>query len=463
YPLLKIVNGQPFYDHEARNAFFADPEVRDSLALWHLRVIDIVNASSEQGTRPFLEPGTPEFQEQFDRITSTLTSQGGAKFFTSSEVYHAQGEYKFEPSFLENFRVGGSFRLYTPDTKGTIFADTTDRITITNREFGFYAGLEKKLLTNRLTLALTGRVDKNQNFNWISTPAASIVYNPINDHYIRLSFSSAARNPTLPDQYFWLDVGPAIFAGSVNGFDSLLTVDSFEDYALELKADRLRYFDVDPIQPEKVKTFEIGYRNIFGENLYLDASYYYNIYNQFLGYRVGLDVDFNQIGLPTSVQVLRVSANAESQVTTQGFAIGLNYFFKKYFQVSGNYTWNKLNTATDDEIIPAFNTPEHKFNVSFSGRDVPIHIGKLKMDHLGFNINYKWIESFLFEGSPQFTGIIPRYDLLDIQANYEFPKLKTILKIGASNILNNLHVETVGGPLIGRLAYVKLSYQLDRK
>ena len=323
--------------------------------------------------------------------------------------------------------------------------------------------MEKKLLTNRLTLALTGRVDKNQNFNWISTPAASIVYNPINDHYIRLSFSSAARNPTLPDQYFWLDVGPAIFAGSVNGFDSLLTVDSFEDYALELKADRLRYFDVDPIQPEKVKTFEIGYRNIFGENLYLDASYYYNIYNQFLGYRVGLDVDFNQIGLPTSVQVLRVSANAESQVTTQGFAIGLNYFFKKYFQVSGNYTWNKLNTATDDEIIPAFNTPEHKFNVSFSGRDVPIHIGKLKMDHLGFNINYKWIESFLFEGSPQFTGIIPRYDLLDIQANYEFPKLKTILKIGASNILNNLHVETVGGPLIGRLAYVKLSYQLDRK
>jgi iron complex outermembrane receptor protein len=462
YPLLEIINGQPFYDREAREAFFQDPAIQDSLARWHARTIEIVNASTEQGTSAFLEPGTPEFQEQFDRITTTLTSEGGSKFFTSSEVYHVQGEYKFEPSFLENFRVGGSFRLFTPDTRGTIFADTSDLFTITNREFGFYMGMEKKLIDDRLTLSLTGRVDKNQNFNWISTPAASAVFNPADNHYIRLSFSSAVRNPTLPDQYFWLDVGPAIFAGSVNGFDSLLTVDSFEDYALNLDANKLDYFDVDPIQPERVRTFEIGYRNIFNEALYLDASYYYNVYNQFLGFRVGLDVDFNQLGLPSNVQVLRASANAESQVTTQGFAIGLNYFFKDYYQLSGNYTWNKLNTATDDEIIPAFNTPEHKFNISFSGRNVPIYIGGIKYDNLGFNINYKWVESFIFEGSPQFTGIIPRYDLLDIQANYEFPKIKTTVKIGASNILQNDHIETVGGPLIGRLAYIKLSYQLDR-
>ena len=92
-----------------------------------------------------------------------------------------------------------------------------------------------------------------------------------------------------------------------------------------------------------------------------------------------------------------------------------------------------------------------------------MRVGSLALDHLGFNINYKWIESFLFEGSPQFTGIIPRYDLLDIQANYEFPRLNTTLKVGASNILDNRHIETVGGPFIGRLAYVKLSYEFNRK
>ncbi|MFK7932293.1 MAG: carboxypeptidase-like regulatory domain-containing protein [Saprospiraceae bacterium] len=463
YPLLEIINGQPTYDFDRRDAFFANPMVQDSLASWHTQTTAIVNASSEQGTSPFLAPGTPEFQREFDRITSTLTSDGGAKFFTASEVYHVHGEYKFQPTWADDITVGGSFRRYTPDTKGTIFADTTESIRITNQEIGIYGGIQKKFWNEKLTLSLTGRVDKNENFDWISTPAASAVFKPTDKDYIRFSFSSAARNPTLPDQYFFLDVGPAIFAGSVNGFDSLLTVDSFEEFALELDAESLDYFDVDPIQPEKVKTFEVGYRSIFNENLYVDASYYYNIYDQFLGFRVGLDVDFNELGLPSDVEVLRVSANAAETVTTQGFAIGLNYYFQQYYQLAGNYTWSKLNTATDDEIIPAFNTPEHKFNISLSGRNVPISIGAWQSNNFGFNINYKWIEGFLFEGSPQFTGLVPRYDLLDVQANYEFKRINTTLKIGASNILENLHFETVGGPLVGRLAYAKLTYEFNKK
>jgi iron complex outermembrane receptor protein len=37
---------------------------------------------------------------------------------------------------------------------------------------------------------------------------------------------------------------------------------------------------------------------------------------------------------------------------------------------------------------------------------------------LGFNVNYKWIQGFIFEGSPQFTGLVPTYDLVDAQVNY---------------------------------------------
>ena len=461
YPLLQIVNGQPSYDGAARDAFFQDPVIQDSLASWHRQTTAIVNASSEQGTLPFLEPGTPEFQSEFDRITRTLTSDGGSKFFTSSELYHVAGEYIFEPEFVDKITVGASGRYYTPDTKGTIFSDTTMKIT--NYEFGFYGGVEKKFAGDRLTASITGRIDKNENFDWIGTPAASLVYKPSEKDYLRFSLSSAIRNPTLPDQFFWLDVGPAIFAGSVNGFQNLLTVESFENFALDLDESRLRYFDVDPIQPEKVRTYEVGYRTIFGEQLYLDASYYYNVYDQFIGFRVGLDVEFNELNLPTDVQAFRVSTNAKSRVTTQGFAIGFNYYFGKYYQFAGNYTWSKLNTETDDEIIPAFNTPEHKFNFSLSGRDVPIEIGGFRSDNFGFNINYKWIDSFLFEGSPQFTGIVPQYALLDAQVNYEFERINTTLKIGASNLLENLHFETVGGPLVGRLAYIKLNYQFDKK
>jgi iron complex outermembrane recepter protein len=122
--------------------------------------------------------------------------------------------------------------------------------------------------------------------------------------------------------------------------------------------------------------------------------------------------------------------------------------------LAANYSWNKLNKEfADDPIIPAFNTPRHKYNVSISGRDIPSGKGKL-----GFNVNYKWIQGFTFEGSPQFTGYIPSYDLVDAQINYNYPKWNTTFKLGASNLMNKMNVQTYGGPRIGRLGYFTMVY-----
>jgi hypothetical protein len=49
------------------------------------------------------------------------------------------------PEFLNEIRIGGSFRQYLPDSKGTIFHDTAGT-TIRNSEFGLYAGIRKGFL-----------------------------------------------------------------------------------------------------------------------------------------------------------------------------------------------------------------------------------------------------------------------------------------------------------------------------
>ena len=82
---------------------------------------------------------------------------------------------------------------------------------------------------------------------------------------------------------------------------------------------------------------------------------------------------------------------------------------------------------------------------------------------LGFNVSYKWIDSFVFEGSPQFTGVIPSYDMLDAQVNLTIPRLNTTVKLGASNLLNNKQFQTYGGPRIGRMAYLSLIYDYHKK
>ena len=462
YPKIVIINGmvQP-YDYEGAAAW--EIQYQDSLTVWHNLAEAIANMAGSGASVPFYEPGTDRFQQEFDRITSSKSNldEMGTKFYDKSALTHIQGEYAFNPGFVEFLKVGGNYRRYTPNSDGTIFYDTAD-VKITNYEFGFFTGAEKKLLDNTLTASATFRLDKNQNFGWLPSPAASLVWKPKANNYLRLSFSSAIRNPTLTDQYLNLNVGRAVLAGNLNGVQDLLTVESFFDYlnSPTLDLNLLDTFDIAGVQPEKVKTFEIGYRTTLYNSLYVDAGYYYSIYNDFLGFNIGIDADFGAAGLPTRLQVYRYSANSTNTVTTQGLSIGLSYYFSKYFQVSGNYSWNRLNKAfADDPIIPAFNTPENKFNIGLSGRNIQTRW----LRNFGFNVNYKWIEGFLFEGSPQFTGLIPTYSLLDAQVNYNFKKPDFTLKIGASNLLDNQQFQTYGGPRIGRLAYISISYEFKKK
>ena len=129
-----------------------------------------------------------------------------------------------------------------------------------------------------------------------------------------------------------------------------------------------------------------------------------------------------------------------------------------------NYSYNILNKQDAiDPIIPAFNTPKNKFNIGMNGREINFHFGTLNITNFGFSVNYKWVEGFIFEGSPQFTGLVPTYGLLDMQLNKQLTKIYTTIKIGASNLLNEKHFEVYGGPYIGRMAYFSLLFEPKKK
>ena len=459
YPELIFNTETGLFEQDDEAALAWISENQDLLTSWHALTANETN--KENGSDGFYEPGTNRFDIAFNEITSAKSNEeeGGTRFYDKSALYHFQGEHVFETKFIDQITVGGNGRLYTPDSDGTIFYDTAGT-KITNWEVGAYVGLNKDFFEDKLQASVTVRVDKNENFNLVATPAASLVWNPKQNNYFRLSFSSAIRNPTLSDQYLFLNVGPATLAGNLTGVENLITEESFKIFINTLNPDDLEFFSLDPVQPEKVKTFEVGYRTTISNSFYIDAGYYYSSYNSFLGYRLGIDSEFTETGFPvlSTLEVYRYAANSSNQVTTQGITIGLNYYFWELYQLSGNYSWNKLNTIIEDPIIPAFNTPEHKFNIGISGRDIKIPIGNTRLNGFGFNVNYKWVEGFLFEGSPQFTGFVPTYDLLDAQINLKVKKINTTFKIGASNLLNNKQFQTYGGPKIGRLAYFSIRY-----
>lgn len=470
YPDPRDPSIQPFwFNPETRDSIYAQvdrvlQENAEQLQAWHDEAREFADGKGV-GTTLFqdrFEPGTPRFDSLFNDIISKKTfAEGGSGFISSSSLTHLQGKYQIKTETLDDITLGASARLYTPYSEGTIFSDTVGGQRITNFEYGFFTRLEKRVMSDRLIFTATGRVDKNQNFDYLFSPALTGVFLYDQNNTFRVSFGSAIRNPTLQDQYLFYNVGRAILIGNLNGVDSLINFDSFLDYLDSPNFDRniLQYFDTPPVRPERVRTIEFGYKGTLAENkIFIDANYYFSWYRDFLGFRLGVDATFDDVlPFPINRQVFRVSANSPDRVTTQGFSIGLNYYFNTKFLFGGNYSWNVLDRrGSDDEIIPAFNTPEHKFNLVLSGRD--FSIGSLK--HVGFNINYKWVEGFLFEGSPQFTGSIPTYDLLDAQVNIRIPSIYSTFKLGASNILNNQVFQTYGGPRIGRMSYFSVVFDI---
>lgn len=469
------------------------------------QAVDITNSEDGSDFDPFYEPGTARFDSLLTDVTTRTFTEGGSLFYDKSALYHAQGEYKLDTE-VGNITMGFSGRLYRPDTRGTIFADTlqytyavndlgeqiavdSSYVDIRNREWGVYAGWDQDFREETLKANVTVRVDKNQNFDYLVSPAASLVWLPDEKTTVRFTFSSAVRNPTLADQYLYYNVGRAILLGNIDGrfeqgSDSLFTIDSFTEYrnseSLSTGLSKLEWYNLDKIRPERVRTIEAGYRSTWWDNTYVDASFYYSIYRDFIGYNIGLSSRFDPLtGLPTqAIQAFRVASNAQERVTTTGFSVGANYFFKRY-TVSGNYSWNRLISGEDDPIIPAFNTPEHKFNLGFSGRDLSLW-GKIP--NVGFGINYKWVQGFLFEGSPQFTGNVPTYDMVDASINIGVDKLNCTFKLGGSNILgirpffdssiegfaakrerafNNRNLQVYGGPLVGRLLYASILFEIQ--
>lgn len=498
--ITPIVEGMPGYitptqaagmgwtqaDWVAWQDVFIDEHLETFFQL-HDQALNYTNNLSTAYLKPFYVPGTERFNNKLNEITGKRFTEGGSLFFDRSLLAHAMGEYKFKPAFGE-VTVGGNFRQYLPNSAGTIFRDTGD-VVIRNSEFGLYAGLEKKMLEERLTGTATLRADKNQNFKLLLSPAVSFVYANTPAHVWRLSFSSAVRNPTLADQYLYYDVGRALLLGNVDGQfepgrDSIFTLESFDDYRNheDLQRRRLEYFNVDRLRPEQVKTIEVGYRGTHFENFYVDLTAYNSWYTDFIGYVIGLHADFpnGPTAPPVNLQAYRIAANATDRVVTRGVSVGLNWYRAK-LTYTANYSYNRLISGDEDPIIPAFNTPENKFNIGFNARDRRIPFTTHK--RLGYGANWKYVEGYVFEGSPQFTGPISTYDMLEAQVSVQFPQQHLSVKLGASNLLglsplwdkdipsnerlrhalDNKVFLVYGGPRVGRLIYIQLTYELNKR
>ncbi len=155
-----------------------------------------------------------------------------------------------------------------------------------------------------------------------------------------------------------------------------------------------------PTRPERINSFEIGYKSVLFDNkLSIDIDAYTNEYDGFLGQvevavpkngTVGSDAAVADMRARANQIRYRVFTNAKQKYHNYGSSLGLTYNFYKKFTVGGNINYNDISANNEKDIfVTGFNTPKWATNLSFGNREV--------VKNVGFNIVWRWRDAFLWE------------------------------------------------------------------
>jgi outer membrane receptor protein involved in Fe transport len=439
-------------------------------------------------------PGSDAFIAAFNKSINDPDLSTGSKFQDASKYYHADGNYNFSHLIdVADIQVGGSYRQYSLNSSGTIYTDKEGPIDYS--EFGMYTQIQKDLeLTEALELKLTGsiRYDKSEFFDGFFSPRISAGLTVNKNHNIRASVQTGFRNPTTQDLFIGLDAGRAILVGAapsnldryvrtfnVSGGGQLLgqpaTItqtgrvayeNSYTRKALEtLQATGNPAVLADPdaianpslVKPEQVSSAEVGYRGKLNKVI-IDFSAYYNKYKDFISQEVVVAPYYGTVGDNTSTLAIQAIANGDYQVystytnspadvNSYGASIGLSTKVFGNFDLSGNYTYAKLDfdQAKYPDFTTNFNTPEHKFKASFGNTEL--------FKNFGFNVSYRFSDDYFWEATFG-NGVVPEFHVVDAQINLLVPNMKSMFKAGATNITGKEYYTAYGTGYIGSMYYV---------
>ena len=433
-------------------------------------------------------PGSPEYQAAFNKSINDPDLSTGSKFQDASKYYHSDANYNF--SHLIDFaeiQVGGSYRKYRLNSSGTIYTDLDGPIDYS--EFGIYTQIQKNIeLNDVLDLKLTGsmRYDKSEFFDGFYSPRISAGLTVNKNHNFRASVQTGFRNPTTQDLFIGLDAGRAILVGSapdnldryVRTFDisdegqalgqgtsvtqtgrvayeNSYTASSVMELADTGNPAVLEVSNPDIIKPEQVTSAEVGYRGKF-KNLIVDFSAYYNKYKDFISQEVVISPFYGTVG-DGSLSVAAIAnddyqawstyTNSPADVNSYGASIGLSTKVLGNFDLSGSYTYAKLDFDRNrfPDFTTNFNTPEHKFKASFGNTAL--------FENFGFNVAYRYSDDYFWEATFG-NGLVPEFHVVDAQINLRVPSMKSTFKVGGTNLTGKEYFTAFGTGFIGSMYYV---------
>ena len=345
---------------------------------------------------------TPIFGPTYNPVLSkvlagTITEAeaiDAAKFVEKSGRWNAEAQWNDK---ILGFDVvlGANYQLDVPVSEGTYLSDVEvggARRTITPiMQIGGAFQIERDIV-DALKVVVAGRVDRHDNFGVFFAPKAALVYKGLGGSF-RATYGRGVNTPTVLNQEIFIPAGALTLPNNGTFVPVIPGGAATTLVPINIRGNSRGFVNAagttiaDPLRPEIVDTWEIGYKGTPFDRLYLDINGYYGISQDFISPAISLGF------LPTGVlngaplpQFAAAATPYESvltyvnygRVNAFGVDVGINYFLTDNITVGLNYSWfnSDLDTTRRDAngrlvwdatrdgyVSPAeisLNTPNHK-------------------------------------------------------------------------------------------------------
>lgn len=288
------------------------------------------------------------------------------------------------------------------------------------------------------------------------------------------AIQTLAGDPAFQQQVFNNDVLPLIQNGTIPNDPAVIqaTLGQLVPVrAAEANQDLKQPYQTTQFRPEVVKSYEIGYKSLLANNkLLIDGYYYYNRFENFIGGEILIqDRNFDPTSIPSATglnllsantrNVFQMPVNRQEIIESYGWALGADYSLPRGYNLGGNVSFNKLaNIEELGGFQPAFNTPEYRTNITFGNRNI-------NNSNIGFGLAWRWQDEFVWQSSfvapvvsTQMLSVMPAFSTLDAQVSYKVKSMKSIIKLGGTNLFQPGYRQAWGNPTVGTMYFVSITF-----
>ncbi|MEX1140675.1 MAG: TonB-dependent receptor [Bacteroidota bacterium] len=360
----------------------------------------------------------------------------GLDLYQDALISQAEAQYAFDAFDKQLLLVvGASHRMVDIGTKGTLMQETRH-----DNMSGIFGQLEYRI-TGNLKALFAIRWDRSTLHDSQISPKAAVVYSFLEGHSLRATFNRAFQSPNYSELFLHVRHPIRNLAYYGNMVENPTGLTGFVSGA---QPGPLRDMTV-----EKIVGYELGYKGVFSNALFLTVDVYYSELTDFVtDLAVGVNPRFPADGIYSSGPNRTIWSYVNTgHVREAGAEIGANYYFSDEWLFRANfssYLFEVVEQNVNDVLIP--NSPEYRV-----GGGVTYSYGKGDV-----GIGIKYIPTFEWAAGI-FRGPIPAYTILDLSGTYNATE-NLMLALSISNALDREHYQIFGGSILGRRSVLTAAY-----